>query len=144
MTIWYPENFKVMVFYLRAFQELSAGGWELSLSNGMKLPSRTLFTIGIMAVLSMLAMGLCRHILEHFRKAETVAGLSLAYHWLHRIFKGGIENAHTRKKESSFWGKLSFFLTIFIRYCSKSWQRYKGSWFSRENAGEAAKDLLVS
>lgn len=96
MTIWYPENFKVMVFYLRAFQELSAGGWELSLSNGMKLPSRTLFTIGIMAVLSMLAMGLCRHILEHFRKAGTVAGLSLAYHWLHRIFKGGIENAHTR------------------------------------------------
>lgn len=91
-----------MVFYLRAFQELSAGGWELFLSNGMKLPSWTLFTIGVMAVLSMLAMGLYRHILEHFRKAVTVAGLSLAYHWLYRIFKGGIEKTPTRKKESTF------------------------------------------
>ena len=57
MTILCLENFKVMIFYLRAFQELSAGGWELSLSNGMKLLSWTLFIVGIMAVLSMSANG---------------------------------------------------------------------------------------
>lgn len=55
MTILCPEKFKVMIFYLRAFQELSAGGWELSLSNGMKLLSWTLFIVSIMAVLSMSA-----------------------------------------------------------------------------------------
>lgn len=57
MTILCPENFKVMTFYLRAFQELSAGGWELSLSNGMKLLSWTLLIVGITAVLSMSAYG---------------------------------------------------------------------------------------
>lgn len=36
-----------MILYLRAFQELSAGGWELSLSNGMKLLSWTLFIVSI-------------------------------------------------------------------------------------------------
>lgn len=43
-----------------------------------------------------------------------------------------------------FLREIISFVTVFIRYSSKTWHGYKGNGFSREGTSQAAKDSFVS